>query len=150
MNLSVETKLPTSYLLRLRASHFWDNCTAFHNGSPLSGTSRGSGPENGHFFKWPPNHFWVFESTLLGVDMISWKFCKKKLTGTFLFGVSNIEPFRANKKFHFTCCFELSFQKPEHMHMDHLKNVKLLIYMCERSMQSFRTRFQHQVCHWGY
>ncbi len=116
----------------------------------LNSLNRGSGPENGHFFKWSLNHFWVFESTLLSLNMISWKFCQKKLTGTFLLGVSNIEPFCANKKIHFTCCFELSIQKPEHMHMDRLKYVKLLIYMCERSMQSFRTRFQHQVCRWGY
>ena len=75
------------------------------------------------------------------------KVLSKKLTVTFLLGVSNIEPFRANKKFHITCCFELSFQKPEHMYMDRLKYVKLLIYMCERSMQRFRTRF---VCRWGY
>jgi hypothetical protein len=77
------------------------------------------------------------------------KVLSKKLTGTFLLGVSNIELFQANKKFHFTCCFELSFQKPEHTHMDHLKYVKLLIYMCERSMQKFWIRFQHQVCRWG-
>jgi hypothetical protein len=52
------------------------------------------------------------------------------MTGTFLLSVSNIEMFRANKKFHFTCCFELFFQKPEHMHMDHLKYVKLILYIC--------------------
>jgi hypothetical protein len=57
------------------------------------------------------------------------------MTRTFLLGVSNIEPLHANIKFHFTCCFELSFQKPEHTHMDHLAYVKLFIYMCERSMQ---------------
>jgi hypothetical protein len=74
----------------------------------------------------------------------------KKKTGTFLLSVSNIDMFCANKKFHFTCCFELFFEKPEHMHMDHLKYVKLLIYVCERSMQGFGTRFQHQVCCWGY
>jgi hypothetical protein len=59
------------------------------------------------------------------------KVLSKKIDRTFLLGVSNIELFRANKKFHFTCCFELSFQKPEHMHMDHLKYVKLLVYMCD-------------------
>ena len=72
------------------------------------------------------------------------------MTVTFPLSVSKIKTFHSNKKFHFTCCLELSFQKPEHMHMDHLKYVKLLIYVCERSMQSFGTRFQHQVCRWGY
>ncbi len=73
-----------------------------------------------------------------------------KMTGTFPLSVSNIEMFHANKKFLFTCCFELFFQKPEHMHMDHLKYVKLLIYVCERSVQSFGTRFRQEVCRWGY
>ncbi len=63
------------------------------------------------------------------------------MTGTFLLSVSKIEMFRTNKKIHFTCCFELFFQKPEHMHMNHLKYVKMLIYVCERSMQSFGTSF---------
>ncbi len=29
------------------------------------------------FFKWSQHLFWVVQSTLLGVNMISWKFCKK-------------------------------------------------------------------------
>jgi hypothetical protein len=73
------------------------------------------------------------------------------MTKTYPLSVSNIEMFRANKKFHFTCCFEQIFSKARtHAYMDHLKYVKLLIYVCERSMQSFGTRFQHQVCRWGY
>ena len=43
--------------------------------------------------------------------------------------VPNIEMFCANKMAHFKCCFEPIFQEPEHMHMDHFKCVKLLIYI---------------------
>jgi hypothetical protein len=38
------------------------------------------------------------------------------------------------------------FQKPEHMHVSHFKNV-LLLYMFETRVQSFRARFWHQVGH---
>ncbi len=34
--------------------------------------------EKCNFFKWPQFYFWVFQSALLGVNMISWKFCWKK------------------------------------------------------------------------
>ncbi len=38
----------------------------------------------------------------------------------------------------------------EHMHMNHFKDVKLLLYMFETRVQSFGTRFWNQVGHRGY
>jgi len=46
--------------------------------------------------------------------------------------------------------FEPYLYKPEKELMDHFKYVKLFVYMFERRMQSFGTRFRHQVGHWGY
>jgi hypothetical protein len=54
-------------------------------------------------------------------------------------GAPNIEMFCANKMAHFTRCFEPIFQEPEHMHMDHFKCVKLLLYIFEKRVQSFGT-----------
>ena len=72
------------------------------------------------------------------------------MTRTHPLGAPNMEVFHANKMAHFTCYFEPIFQEPEHMHVDHFKYVKLCVYMFGRRMQSFETRFQHQVGHQGY
>ncbi len=102
----------------------------------------GPAKKNAFFIKCPPNHFWVSQTTLLGVNMISWKFCWKKLTRTYPLGVSNIETFHANKKSHFACYFEPYSQIPEHMHMGCFKYVKLFQYIVGRCMSNFVTWFQ--------
>jgi hypothetical protein len=54
-----------------------------------------------------------------------------KMTRTHPLGAPNMEVFHSTKikMAHFTCFFEPIFQEPEHMHVDHFKYVKLLVYM---------------------
>ena len=55
------------------------------------------------FFKWSQNHFWVFNPTVISVNMIQWKFRPKKLCGRCPLAVSKLKMIHTNKIPNFTC-----------------------------------------------
>ena len=102
------------------------------------------------FFKWPQSHFWVIKTTLLGTNMISWKFRWKILTRTYPLSGPNIGMFRTNKMALFTCYLSHICISWKRCIWIMFKCFKLLLYMFITRVQSLGTRFRHQVGHRGY